>query len=103
MCGGGPKGPSAAEQQAQAEANAALIRAETDKIKAEQEIEKQKQADKVMADNKAMAQADQQKKQRQLTLLGGILGEDEDETPLDSTLTDRKKSKKKPLLQQLGE
>jgi membrane protein involved in colicin uptake len=103
MCGGGPKGPSAAELQVQAEANAALIRAETDKIKAEQQAAKDAEDRKVMADHKAMAEADQQRKQRQLTLLGGILDEEEDETSLDSTLTDRKKSRKKPLLQQLGE
>ena len=42
-----------------------------------------------MADNKAMAEAEQQKKQRQLTLLGGILDEEEDETPLDCTLSYR--------------
>ena len=79
-----------------------LVRAETDKIKAAQEAAKEAEARKVVADNKAMAKSDQQKKQRQLTLLGGIFDEDEDETPLDSTLTDRKRSKKKPLLQPLG-
>ena len=103
MCGGGLKGPSAAELQAQAGVNAALIRAETDKIKTEQQAAKDAEDRKVMADNKAMAEADQQRRQRQLTLLGGILDEYDDETSLDSTLNDRKKSRKKPLLQQLGE
>ena len=64
MCGGGPKGPSAVELQLQAEANAALIGAETDKIKAEQQAAKDAEDRKVMADNKAMVESDQRRKRR---------------------------------------
>ncbi|MDO9100299.1 MAG: hypothetical protein Q7V53_06155 [Caldisericota bacterium] len=108
MCGGGPKGPSAEEIAAQTRANKELVDAETKKINDEREAQKEKEAQKVLADQTAMATADQQRKQRQQTLLGGILEEDDDTLP-DGTaapaVADKPKSKKKSktILQSLGE
>lgn len=79
MCGGGPKGPSAEEIAAQTRANKELVDAETAKIEAERQAEKDKEASKVMADNKAVAEADKSRNQRQQTLLQGILSDDEDD------------------------
>ncbi len=108
MCGGGPKGPTAAELTEQAKANKELVEADTAKIEAERQAEKDKEAAKVMADNKAMAEADQKRKQRQQTLLGGILSDEEDD---DDTLPDgtaapsatKSRKKSKTILQSLGE
>lgn len=108
MCGGGPKGPTAAELTAQAESNKKLVEAETTKIEAERQLAKDKEAAKVMADNKAMAEADKSRKQRQQTLLQGILssGEEEDDTLPDGTAAPsvtKSRKKSKTILQSLGE
>lgn len=111
MCGGGPKGPSAEELAAQAEANKKLVEAETAQMEREREIEKEKEAQKVLEGQVAMANADKAKRQRQQTLLQGIYAvEDEDDDTLPDgsaapSLEDKPKSKKKSktLLQSLGE
>ncbi|MDP2017442.1 hypothetical protein [Hydrogenophaga sp.] len=59
-----------------------------------------------MADNKAMADADQKRKQRQQTILGGILGDEDDDTLPDGTASPsvtKSKKKSKTILQSLGE
>lgn len=108
MCGGGPKGPSTEEIAAQTRANKELVDAETAKIEAELQAEKDKEASKVMADNKATAEADRSRKQRQQTLLQGILSdeeEDDDTLPDGTAAPSGSKSKKesKTILQSLGE
>ena len=104
MCGGGPKGPSAEELVKQKEADKAAAEAETAKIEAERQLEKDKEAAKLNADNKAMAEASAKARERQLTLLSGVnaLAEEDDDkkvtlpdgTPadfLDETKPKRKK------------
>lgn len=87
MCiGGGSSGPSSAELAAQEKASAERAAAETAKITAEQDFEKQKQNDKVVSDQAAVANADAQRRIRNRTLLAG-LGMEEGDTGL-STLED---------------
>ena len=67
-CGGGSRGPSAAEIQAQAEANARLAEAETARIKAESDA-KQREADaKSLAESVSAANTDAARRARNRTL-----------------------------------
>jgi len=90
MCGGS-KGPSAIELAAQSTAAKASADAETAKIKAAADLEKQKQAQQVLSDNILTANADAARRSRNRTLLAGLAGEESTLTnpllaPLDDTL-----------------
>lgn len=103
LCGGGSRGPSAAEIRAQAEANARLAEAEAARIKAESDA-KQREADaKALAENVAQANADQARRARNRTLLAGALDEEGMTSGLEADLEDpnspsQKKAKRATLI-----
>ena len=106
MCGGGPKGPSAEELVKQKEADKAAAEAETAKIEADRQLEKDKENARQNAQNAQMAEADKAKRERQQTLMQGILARDEEEedkvklpdgTPADILDEEKPKRKKKAL------
>jgi hypothetical protein len=86
MCIGGQSGPSAADLAAQEAASAKRAEAETAKINAQKDIEKQAQNDKVVSDQATQANADAQRRIKNRTLLAG-LGMEEEDTGL-STIED---------------
>lgn len=75
-CGGGSKGPSAQETLQQTQASKALADAETARLKAEQDAQNAVQAQKVLADNVQLANADQARRQRNRTLLASLGSEE---------------------------
>lgn len=102
MCGGGPKGPSAAQQIAQEQAARDRARAEAEKLKAEQNLEKEKAGQKALADRVAMANADQARRSKNRTLLAGL--EEEESSGLeDPNAPSEKKRKRATLLANPGE
>ncbi|MES2973278.1 MAG: hypothetical protein V4757_06700 [Pseudomonadota bacterium] len=100
MCGGGPKGPSQEELIAQENAARDRAKAEADKITAEKDAEKQKETQKVLADQVAMAKQDLDRRQRQRTLLGGLQSEEGDLE--DENAKSQRKAKHATLLQSFG-
>jgi hypothetical protein len=79
LCGGGSKGPSAAEIAAQTEANRRLADAETARIKAESDAKQQEADAKTLAESVASANADQARRARNRTLLAGVAAEEGDQ------------------------
>ena len=74
MCGA--SGPSSSELTAQSNAAKGQAEAEAAKLKAAQDLEKQKQAALVLADNVSTANADAARRARNRTLLAGVGNEE---------------------------
>lgn len=100
MCGGGYSGPSAAEQKAQEEAARSRAQAEADKLKAAQELERQKSGQAALADQVAMANADQARRTRNRTLLAGLSAEEDN--PLESPKSPGEQKRKRATLLAVG-
>lgn len=98
MCGGGGyKGPSAEELVAQERAAQQRAEAEIARINAERDIEKQKENAKQLAEQAAAAEADQARRARNRTLLGGVAME-EGEDLEDSNSPSQRKAKRATLI-----
>lgn len=82
---GGSRGPSAAEIQAQAEANARLAEAETARIKAESDAKQQEADAKALAESVSAANTDAARRARNRTLLAGVLADEGLENGLDDS------------------
>lgn len=72
MCGGGYSGPSAAELAAQDRAAQQRAQSEADRLKAQRDLEKQKENAQVLADQAAAAESDAARRARNRTLLAGV-------------------------------
>jgi hypothetical protein len=97
MCGGGYKGPSSAELQAQEKAAQQRAQSEADRIKAQRELEKQKENAMILADQVNAADADAARRAKNRTLLAGIA--QEEGTGLeDPNAPSQKKAKRATLL-----
>ncbi|MDO8385080.1 MAG: hypothetical protein Q7T13_01605 [Polaromonas sp.] len=81
MCGGGNKGPSAAETVQVENAAKARADAEIARINAEREAEKEAANTKVVAEQAALANQDAARRVRNRTLLAGL---DKEEDPLEA-------------------
>jgi hypothetical protein len=67
----GPKGPSAADLQRQADAERARAQVETDRINAEAAKAKEQASAETVANLASQAQKDLERRQKQKTLIGG--------------------------------
>lgn len=102
MCGGGSSGPSSQELIAQENEARDRAKAESDRIEAERNAEKDKVASKVMEDQVAAAKQDLDRRQRQRTLLGGLAAEEGLGELEDPVAKSTKKAKRATLLQSVG-
>lgn len=97
MCGGGYKGPSAAEQAAQEQAARQRAQAEADKLRAAQDLEAERANQQALADQVNQANTDQARRAKNRTLLAGVASE-EDNPLEDPTSPSSRKAKRSTLL-----
>jgi hypothetical protein len=108
MCGSrsapaAPAAPTQTEIIAQQVAAKETAKAETEKIRAEQEVEKEKENTKIVAQRTKTAENDLARRTRNRTLLGGIgLEEEDDENALEAGKKSTAKAKRATLIGSMG-